>query len=235
VYRARPSFYATVAVSLVLLLVASAAFAAPVTPDKVRDKIVRIIQQKWSCKNLDVKVVPFSNDALTQAGRFQAIVFQADAITHEHITVAPIYIKAFDVTIDIYTLFYKDKIRTTKRKNTIAEAKMSEADLNKLLQMKEMPIKNPRVAFGNNVLTFTGEYAAVFGHNLMMQAKLQIVDHRKINLVPTKVKVNGIPLPAGPVRSLLSKVNPLLDMSEMPLDPTLDTISITPTHIVMKG
>jgi hydroxypyruvate isomerase len=144
--------------------------------------MVRIIKQKWTCKNLKIKVVPFHNDSMTQAGRFQAIVFRADSISRKHITVAPIYVKAFDVTIDIYALFYKDKIRTTKRKKTVVD-----------------------------ILTFTGEYAAVFGHHLLMEAKLQIVDHRKINLVPTKVKVNGIPLPSGPVRSLLSKVNPLLD------------------------
>ena len=234
-YRAKSRSYAPVAVPLLLLLLANAALAGPVTPEKVRDKIVKIIKEKWTCKNLQVKVIPFQSDSMTQAGRFQAIVFQADAISRKHITVAPIYVKAFDVTIDIYTLFYKNKIRTSKRKKTVVEAKMSETDLNKLLQMKDMPIKDPAVDFGDNILTFTGEYAAVFGHRLLMEAKLQIVDHCKINLVPTKVKINGIPLPAGPVRSLLSKVNPLLDMSEVPLQPRLDTITITPTHIIMKG
>ena len=234
-YRAKSRSYAPVAVPLLLLLLANAALAGPVTPEKVRDKIVKIIKEKWTCKNLDVKVVPFANDGMTQAGRFQAIVFQADAISHKHITVAPIYIKAFDITIDIYELFYKSHIYSAKRKNGAIEAKISEADLNKLLQMKDMAIKNPRVDFGDNALTFTGKYAAVFGHDLLMEAKLQIVDHRKINLVPTKVKINGVPLPAGPVRSLLSKVNPLLDMSEMPLHPELDSITITPTHIIMKG
>ncbi len=234
-YRARPSSYAPVAIPLLLLFLASAALAGAVTPTKVQDKMVRIIKQKWTCKNLKIKVVPFDNDSMTQAGRFQAIVFRADSISRKHITVAPIYVKAFDVTIDIYALFYKDKIRTTKRKKTVVEARMSETNLNKLLKMKDMPIKNPHVDFGDNILTFTGEYAAVFGHRLLMEAKLQIVDHRKINLIPTKVRVNGIPLPSGPVRSLLSKVNPLLDMSEVPLQPKLDTITITPTHIIMKG
>jgi len=214
---------------------ANLAVAGQVTPQKIAEKMSRIAKQRWTSKNLTIKVVPFQNDSLTQAGRFQAIVLKADSISRKGITVAPIYVKAFDVTLDLYTLYYKNEIKTSKRKNTIINAKISETSLNKLLAMKDMPIKNPKVDFGTGKLTFTGKYQAIFGHNLLMEAKLEVADHRKVNLIPTRVSVNGVPLPAGPVRSLLSKLNPLLDLQDVPLSPTLDSLTITPTSIILKG
>jgi len=206
-----------------------------VTPDKIADKMMRMMKEDWTCRNLQVKVVPFENDSLTQAGRFQAIVMTADAISRKGITVAPVYVKAFDVTVDLYSLYYKNKLRTPSRKNAVIDAKISESDLNELLAMKDMPIKNPSVDLGDGKLTFTGQYQALFGHKLIMEAKIQVADHRKVNLIPTRVTVNGVPLPAGPVRSLLSKLNPLLDLNEVPLSPTLDSLTVTPTHLLLKG
>ncbi len=228
-------FLMIVTICLLGVMTANIAFAGAVTPQKVEDKMANIIQSRWTCKNLVIKAIPFQNDTLTQQGRFQAIVFQADSIYRKGITVAPVYIKAFDVTVDTYQLFYKNTVRTPKRQKTIIDAKISESDLNKLLVMKEMPIKEPQVKFGNGKLTFTGKYTAMFNHNLLMEAKLQVEKNSKVNLVPTKVSVNKVPLPAGPVKSLLSKINPLLDTSDMPLEPRFSTIIITPKFIELKG
>jgi hypothetical protein len=144
-------------------------------------------------------------------------------------------VKAFDVTLDTHQLFSKDNIRTTRRKNTIIKAEISEKDINTLLEMKDMPVDNPHIDFCNGKLIFTGKYQAIFGHSLRMEAKLQVQNKRKINLVPTKVTVNGIPLPAGPVRTLLSKVNPLLDLNEVPLTPKIESLTIKPDRVEIKG
>ncbi|MFP3904557.1 MAG: DUF2993 domain-containing protein, partial [Armatimonadota bacterium] len=220
----RSSVIVLAAVVALIFLVSSAAVAGQVTAEKIQDKMRHIITGKWTCKNLVIKVVPFQSDSLTQSGRFQAIVFSADSISDNGVTVAPIYVKSFDVTIDLYTLYYKNKIRTKRRKNTVITAQISEKDINTLLKMKEMPVENPKIDFQQDKLVFTGKYEAVFGHNLVMEAKLEVVNRRKINLVPTKVTVNGIPLPTGPVRSLLSKINPLLDLNEVPLTPKVDSL-----------
>lgn len=216
-------------------VLANVAVAGPVSAPKIADKMKRIIASNWTCKNLQVKVVPFENDAYTQAGRFSAIVFQADEVDNKGVVTAPVYIKAFDATVDMYALYYKDKISITKRKNTAIEAKVSEQSLNTMIaRKKDLPIKNARVDLGNGIMTCTGDYQAVVGHKLMMQAKFVVENSTKINLVPTKVTVNGIPLPAGPVKSLLAKLNPILDLTKMPLSPTLDTVTITDTHIILK-
>lgn len=224
------------AVALLSLLAACSVDAA-ITASSVQAKMKKIITNKWKCKKLVVKVVPFESDALTRSGRFQAIVFAADSIQDDGVTVAPIYVKSFDVTLDMDKLFSKekDRIRTKRRKKTVIRAEISEKDINKLLEMKEMPVENPHIDFGRNKLTFTGKYTAVFGHNLKMEAKLEVKDKRKINLVPTRVSVNGIPLPSGPVRTLLSKVNPLLDLNEVPLTPKIESLKIMPGHIELRG
>ena len=60
-------------------------------------------------------------------------------------------------------------------------------------------------------------------------------DHRKINFVPTAVSVNGIPLPAGPLRSMLSKLNPLIDFANIPLQPRVDEIKVEKDYILIKS
>lgn len=233
-FSARRVVIVLAAVALLSLLAASTATAA-ITASTVQSKMKQIITSKWKCKKLVVKVVPFESDALTRSGRFEAIVFSADSIYHNGVTVAPIYVKSFDVTLDMHQLFSKNNIRTKHRKKTVIKAQISEKDINTLLEMKDMPVENPRIDFSKDKLTLTGKYQAIFGHNLQMEAKLVVEKKRKINLVPTRVTVNGIPLPAGPVRTLLSKVNPLLDLNEVPLTPQIESLKITPKHIELKG
>ncbi len=68
-----------------------------------------------------------------------------------------------------------------------------------------------------------------------MVGKLKIEEHRNVNFVPTAASVNGIPLPAGPLRTMLNRLNPLIDFQTIPLKPRIDQIEIKDDYILVKG
>lgn len=208
---------------------------AAATVEGVRNRISHKIRSKYQVENLQIKVLPFASDYWTQRGRFKAIVVSADKISRKGVNIRKIYIKAFDVTLDIAKLYEEGDIETTSRRNTVLAARVYKSDLNKLLAKKKSAIKNLHVEFQDNHLVVTGKYRLLFGHSLRMVGILKILDHRQINFVPTSASVNGIPLPAGPLRGVLSKLNPLVDFAELPLRPKVDKIEIHDNYVQVKG
>ena len=233
-YCVRRRWAAALTVVALVAVVALLAHAA-VTAEGVRNRISQKIRDKFKVTNLVIKVIPFQSDYWTQRGRFQAIVISADKIERKSIALRNVYIKGFDVTLDIEGLYQEGDIETKSRKKTVFSARVYKDDLNKLLALKETSIENLHVEFEDNKLVFTGRYHFAFGHNLRMVGVLKVENRTKINFVPTAVSVNGIPLPAGPLRSMLSKLNPLIDSNKVPLKPNIDQINIASDYVLLKG
>jgi len=226
----------SIAVVLIILtaIVASVAYGA-VSAEGVRNRISSKIRERYQVKNLVIKVIPFESDYWTQRGRFRSILVSADKMERKGIAIRNIYMKGFDVTLDIPQLYAEGDVETKSRKKVVFSGRIYKDDLNKLLALKKMPIKNLAVDFVDGKLVFTGTYRFGFGHSLRMAGKLSIEEHRKINFVATAASVNGIPLPAGPLRMLLNKINPLVDCQTIPLKPRVDRIEIKDNYILIKG
>jgi len=213
---------------------ASVAYGA-ISVEEVRNHISSKIRERYKVKNLVIKVVPFASDYWTQRGRFKSIVVSADKMEHKGIAIRNIYMKGFDVTLDIPELYGGGEVETKSRQKVVFTGRVYKDDLNKLLALKKMPIENLVVDFVDNKLVFAGTYRFGFGHSLRMVGKLSIAEHRKINFVATAASVNGIPLPAGPLRMLLNRLNPLVDCQTIPLKPRVDQIEIKDNYILIKG
>ena len=227
---------AILAIALVALLATTAMLAyAIVTVEGVRNRISQRIRSKFKVENLVIKVVPFESGSWTQQGRFETIVVSADKIERKTIAIRKIYIKAFDVVLDIEELYKDGDIRTKSRKRTVFSGRVYKDDLNKMLALKQSSIENLRVDFEGNKLVFTGRYRLAFGHNLRMVGELKVKDHRKIDFVPTAVSINGLPLPAGPLRTVVNKLNPLIDFAKIPLQPKVDEIKMEKDYILIRS
>ncbi len=226
----------SVPVLLVILtaIVATVVYGA-VSAEGVRNRISSKIRGRYKVNNLVIKVVPFESDYWTQRGRFKSIVVSADRIERKGIAICNAYTKAFDVTLDIGELYNGGDIETKSRKKTIFSGRIYKDDLNKILKFKETPIEGLAVGFEDNKLVCTGTYRFGFGHNLRMEGKFKVENHSKVHFVPTAASVNGIPLPAGPLRALLNKLNPLIDFQTIPLKPRIDHIEIKDNYILVKG
>ena len=231
--KARPQF-AVILLVILITAVAAVAYGA-VSAEGVRNRLSRKIRERYKVDNLVVKVVPFQSDYWTQRGRFKSIVISADRIERKGIAIRNAYTKAFDVTLDIRELYEELDVETKSRKKTVFSGRIYKDDLNKLLVFKKTPIEDLVIEFEDNKLVCTGTYRFGFGHSLRMVGKLTVEDHRTVHFVPTAASVNGIPLPAGPLRTMLNKLNPLIDFQTIPLKPRIDSIEIKDNYILIKG
>lgn len=216
----------------ILVIVTSLAWA--ITTDQVTTRIRNKINQKWKTSNLKVTVTPY-NQTETSKGRFAAINVVASSVTVDDVKMTGVKISATDVTLDLNQLVRANQVVTTRRKTGHFMAKVGEADLNKALTHKKNTIQDLRVALANGTLTFTGKYKFGIGANLKLEGRLETPDHYKVNFVPTKASVNGIPLPAGPLKVVLQKINPLLDFRKVPLNPRIEKIIVSGGTLTMSG
>ena len=218
--------------ALTLVLVSS--FAWALSSDQVRTRIQNKINSKWKTSNLRVAVVPFTPQDSAK-GRFKTINVSANSVCIGDIRLTGVTINAADVTLDLDQLLHKNQVVTTRRKTGHFAARLSETDLNRALSYKKNTIQNLRATLANGTVTFTGTYKFGLGANLKLVGHLETPDHYKVNFVPTKASVNGIPLPAGPLRMVLNRVNPLLDFKKVPLNPRIGKIVIGSGWLTMSG
>jgi hypothetical protein len=219
---------------LALLLTVLSSLAWAVTSDQIATRLRNKINSKWKTSGLQVCVKPMS-DADTQKGRFAAIGVQANSVIVSDVKLTGVCISATDVTLDLNQLVRKNQVVTTRRKTGHFIANVSETDLNKALTYKKNSIENLRVALGNDRLTFTGKYKFGLSTRLKLEGKLESPDHYRVNFVPTKASVSGIPLPTGPLKTVLRKMNPLLDLKKIPLSPRINKIVVQQGLLTMSG
>ncbi len=227
-----------VAVTIGILLILATMMVAygVVSAESVRTAIITRMHRVFKVQNLVVKVIPFQSDYWTQQGRFQTILVTVDRAEQKTVAIRNVYIKGFDVTLDLEELFEKSgDVKTKSRKRAIFSARVYKSDLNKLLALKKTPIKNIKVDFQGDKLVLTGTYQFAFGHKLRMVGKLKLENHSKLSFIPTAASVNGIPLPAGPLRVMLNNINPLIEFRNIPLSPRVDKIEIKDDYILVKG
>lgn len=217
-----------------VVLVSSVAWAA-LTPAQVATRIKNKINSKWQTSGLTIKVVPLSDPAQTAAGHFRSITVSAATVHVHDIKMTGVKMAATDVTLDLDKLVRENEVVTKKRKTGSFAARVSESDLNKALKRKKNTIQDLHVALGNGTLTFTGKYKFGIGANLKLTGRLECPDHYRVNFIPTKASVNGVPLPAGPLKGVLSKMNPLLDLRKLPLSPRINKVLVAPGTLSMSG
>lgn len=213
-------------------LVASTAWA--ITADQVAKRITNKINSKWQTTALSVKVVPY-DDTETNKGRFRQIDVTARAVIVRDVKLSPISISATDVTLDLDKLVRENQVVSTRRRAGHFSTHVSERDLNLALAHKKTPIQNLACQLGVGTITFTGTYKLGLGANLKLEGRLECPDHYQVNFIPTRAAVSGVPLPAGPLKTVLSKLNPLLDLRKIPMSPRIERLIVTPSGISMSG
>ncbi len=222
-------------IGAILLGIFAAGQVAAMPAQEAENRLRKKILSKWQCRNLEFRVLPFSDPAQARNGRYQVMVLRADSVVISDVALRNVEVKAYDVVLDLSALVRQDHFATKSQKRTTFFARVSEADLNRALTRKKTPVENLRVALGNGTVVFTGRYKMVMGHNLRLEGRLEIANGTQINLVPTRASVNGVPLPTGPLRTVLSSLNPLVDTRDVPMTPRLRNITVRNNEITIEG
>ena len=219
--------------ALSLLTVSISAHAATAS-DVARALRVRITDT-FRCENLQVTVVPYADQNLTNQGRFHSITVRADSASRSGIAMKPLYIKALDVVVDMPKLFAADpKVDTKSRGKTQLHIEINEDDLTEGLRQAQDVIPDLAASLKGGQITLTGTYRMLVGNKFKMAGKLKVVDGAKINFVPTAVKVNGIPIPVSGVKVVLAKINPLLDLSTVVMKPRIASMVVENGKLVAR-
>jgi hypothetical protein len=228
----RPSLGVLVAVGLAWLPDGAGAVTAGDVAQRLREKITGT---GWEVQNLEITVVPYS-DRDTNAGRFRTITVRADYAAQAGIAMRPMYVKGADVVLDMGKLFGPEFTVDTKyRGQTEIYVVLYENDLNKGLRLAQKVVPDLTATLQSGLITLTGTYKFVMGNKFRMSGKLQVVDGSRINFVPTAAKVNGIPIPVSGVKILLSRLNPILDLSEVIMQPRLTSLTVEDGKLVGRG
>ena len=222
------------ATALALGLFMSTAGAA-MTPDQVAARMRSRMMHLWTVCNLRIAVTAYPGNANLDKGAFKQIKVTADSITVSGVKMTQVLMQAQDLVLDIPALRTKNDVRVIRRGADKIYARISEADLNRALTHKKNSIENMRVKLGHGTLVFTGRYRFGLSTSLMLQGRLEAPDGYRINFVPTKAAVGGIPLPATPLRTVLNRMNPLLNLKSIPLAPRVDRLIVQPGYLTVQG
>jgi hypothetical protein len=215
------------------LLALCAGIAFAVSASEVQSRFRAKVDEDWYAKNLRITVVPYDSQARTDRGQFAKVFLAADAAQHKTkgIRVVELSIAATDVDIDVAALVQHHKVVVQSRKLGSCHVKLLEDDVNKLLSMKKTPIENLRADFGNGTITFTGKYK----FNIKLTGTLEVHNGYEIWFKPTQASVGVLGIPVGIVNQFLAKMNPIIDMREVPLQPMVKVINIRPDSIGFAG
>jgi hypothetical protein len=219
----------------VLLGVVTATVASAMSAPEVATRIRNKICSKWRVSGLQVNVIPYRDPAFAKQGRYQKVMVDATSVWVSDVRMSPVRIRATDVTLDLPQLVTKNLVVTTRRKTADFVTRVSEEDLNRALAHKDTPIQNLHVQLCSGTLVFTGRYTLGLGANLRLEGRLESPDHCQINFIPVRASVSGVPLPPGPLKIVLNKLNPLLDLRKIPLSPRVDKITVQPSGLVFEG
>lgn len=223
-----------VGLGVVVLVALGSSLAWALAPEQVAARLRSKMNSQFKTSNLQVKVVPYS-EADSAKGRYKLISVKATSVIIEDVRLAPVDIQATDVTLDLNKLTRSNRVVTLHRGGDRVVTRVTERDLNLALAHKDIPIQNLKVQLSNGLLIFTGTYRLGLGANLRLEGALECPDKYKINFIPKRASVSGVPLPAGPLRTLMSKLNPMIDMRKVPLSPRVHSIRISGGQLVLNG
>jgi hypothetical protein len=228
--------YAGVLAIVVLVAFCTTAYTA-YTDEQVRHRLAQKIAERWKCSDLQIELYPYSDPAKEGTGWYKYVAIKAtDAVHPSGVRMAPISIEVWDVHMSLPQLFQNDKVVVLSKSAERYLMKLSEADLNRAAKLKhDMPIDNVKIDLKDGIIVFTGTYKLLWGHNLYLAGKLQVKDHQKVDFVPIRASVNGIPIPAGPLKVLLNKLNPIIDTADVPLQPRLQDVKVEDGYITLQG
>ncbi len=200
--------------------------AAEVTVQELEQGIRDYMNRKFKCTKLKVQVTPYPDASLLQQGRVRQILITVTKAEMDGVIMNDLSLKAVDVVVSLEALFKLGKLRTPWRKSTAIRATIKERELNEAFTHANIPIEKFTLSFENNgIVVATGVYKFIFGNKLKLHARI-VPKKDGIHFVAQRAWVNGLPLPAGQVRALLAKMNPIIDFAHIPFSPDVKKILI---------
>lgn len=141
------------------------------------------------------------------------------------------------MTVDMDEVRYEPSTRQlTSVKNTVFEARISEAMANKLIESRQATNSDLKVEFQNGkVIVKLAPSLLGIDVPIAITGQLEITDHSKLGFVADKASVARLPVPAFAVNKVLEKKNPVLDLTDLRFPVRLNGVRVSEKSIYLKG
>lgn len=209
---------------------------AAVTVKQVETAMKEAADRTLHPKSLSIKIEPFESGDWTSRGRFKSIVAEAEEADVDDLKIDWIRVKLFDVTLDLEDLLKHHVVRVISAQNNIFSARISESAINRFLakRNKRLKIKDLKVDFKGSKVEATGVYNLWgLGNKVKVLGYFRVNSGRHLYFFVEKAWVNGIPLPAGQVRNLMGKINPVLNLEKVVFQPNLRNVAIEDEQFIL--
>jgi len=227
---------ALIAVLVVCAFASGNGNAATVTVEQVETAMREAADRTLHAKSLSLKIEPFESGNWTEKGRFKSIVAEAEEADVDDLKIDWIRVKLFDVRLNLEALFEHHLVKVVSAQNNMFSARISESAINRFLakRNKRLKIKNLRVDFKGSKVEATGVYNLWgLGNKVKVLGYFQVKSGRLLYFFVEKAWVNGIPLPAGQVRNLMRKMNPVLNLEKVVFQPNLRNVAIEDEQFIL--
>jgi hypothetical protein len=141
-----------------------------------------------------------------------------------------------DAKVEVISLFRGEKMKIEPGYRADLRIEITEADLNKFVKVKSEKIKvsNPLIKFKDGAIELTGSTKYMFAKiEFKGIGSFRIEKGNVIHFIPRKLTVNKLKMPGYVLKSIIKKINPILDMNRFPFKTVLRSIDVKDGKLVI--
>lgn len=142
----------------------------------------------------------------------------------------------FKPRIQLNDLYSEGKLRISTMQASDFYLKIQQVHMNQALQEKKLPLENPELRFLDGHMEFKARFRTLFIKQLVeTKGNFEVKDQHEIHFIPFRLKLNHIPLPGFVKNTIRNKINPVLDLKNFPLAGEVESITIHPGILEIRG
>jgi len=187
-------------------------------------------------KSAEIKIIPYDNTALAGEGRLKAVVIRSAPAMIKKVPAEEIDMRADDVRIDVKKLLKDDDIVTISTARTRLNAIISESNLDSLFargrSTKDMKLKTK---FDGGKVTISGTWKLfMFKGPIRTVGKLAVTADNNLNYELESLKLNHAEAPASLKKQFMQRLNPVVEFSDMPFKPKVQSIAFKGSKVYVS-
>lgn len=138
--------------------------------------------------------------------------------------------------IQLNELYSEGKLRISTMQASDFYLKIQQAHMNQALLDKDLPLESPELRFLDGYMEFKARFRTLFIKQLVeTRGHFEVKDQHEIHFIPFRLKLNHIPLPGFIKNTIRNKINPVLDLKNFPLAGEVESITIHPGILEIRG
>ncbi len=206
----------------------------PATLENIHEQLAAAMRRLLTNPaTLTVRIEPIGPQE-TAAGKFAKVTVHTANGEVDHLRLATADIVFNQVQLDLFALLGCQRIQTRDLGAVDMDIIITEADLNKFLEFKSKKIKvqRPRIEIKADAITVSGSTQyGLLRASFWATGSFSIQRQDKIYFNPRKFKINSLAVPRPFLKTIVDRINPVLDLAKFPFKLNLKEIRSEPGQL----